>query len=137
MSLGEFPNTAKALIPNLNLDQTFFESFSFNYNNGLVVGSVWVYHLFDTPTFDLWYGYAEFIQNNVPSGYVEFSIPAPSIQAKQLGFYNSTIGGWYKGFIGSSSTNTSWISFRNQQIFMRVYQNINNNNMMATGANCL
>jgi hypothetical protein len=64
MSFGEFSNTAIAKIGDLRLTDTFFGSF--NYNNGQVVGTAWVFHLFDNPYFDFWYGYAEFLQNNVP-----------------------------------------------------------------------
>jgi hypothetical protein len=132
MSYGEFPNKVKGIGSKLQLDQTFFGSTSFNYNNGLVVGTIWIYHLFDTSVFDLWYGYAEFIQNLVPSGYVEFSIPFSSIQGKQLGNNTPLMLPMYKGHVLNDPL-TGWIKFKNGSIFMRVYQN----NMFAVGANPL
>jgi hypothetical protein len=132
MSYGEFPNTVKAFGSKIQLDQTFLGSTSFNYNNGLVVGTIWIYHLFDTPVYDIWYGYAEFLQNLVPSGYVEFSIPFTPIQGKQLGNNTPLMLPVYKGHV-LNDPQTGWINFRNGSIFMRVYQN----NMFAVGANPL
>jgi hypothetical protein len=137
MSFGEFPNTTLAYIPELRLDNTFFGTFNFNYNNGVVVGTVWVFHLFDNPYFDFWYGYAEFLQNNVPGGFVDVFIPAPSIQAKSMGNYNNLLSVIYKGHHGTGSLNRSWIKFMDQQIQIRVYQNVGGNNIYAAGGNPL
>jgi hypothetical protein len=132
MSYGEFPNTAKVFSSGIKLDQTFVGVENFNYNNGLVVGAVWVFHLFDSPVFDIWYGFARFFYNYVPNGYVEFSIPFSPIQGKQLGNNTPLMLPVYMGHALNDSL-TGSISFKNGSIVIRAYSG----NMFAVGANPL
>jgi hypothetical protein len=113
MSIGEFPKAISAKIQGISLAGTLFKIIEIKRGSGFgpyfMQGYCYLYKLFDTSGFTLYFGYVQLAQNNFNFN-EQFSINVPEIVQKM----NTPVD--LPAYILYKNQNTSNFVFRNGRI---------------------